>query len=54
MEHNSVMRPLRALEAEGVRVVVAPCALDGTLDPMISAVSFRENNDGGRKPRLER
>lgn len=33
MEHNSVMRPLRALEAEGVSVVVAPCALDGTLDP---------------------
>lgn len=33
MEHNSVMRPLRALEAEGVRVVVAPGASDGTLDP---------------------
>ncbi len=33
MEHNSVMRPLRALEAEGVEVTVLPCALDGSLDP---------------------
>jgi len=33
MEHNSVMRPLRALEREGVRVTQAPCAPDGTLDP---------------------
>jgi cysteine desulfurase family protein len=32
MEHNSVMRPLRALEARGVDVVVAPCRPDGSLD----------------------
>jgi cysteine desulfurase / selenocysteine lyase len=33
MEHNSVMRPLRALEARGVLVTVIPCATDGTLNP---------------------
>ncbi len=33
MEHNSVMRPLRALEAEGVVVTVAPCSPQGMLDP---------------------
>ena len=33
MEHNAVMRPLRALERDGVRVHVVPCAADGTLDP---------------------
>ncbi len=32
IEHNAVMRPLRALEREGVRVVVVPCARDGSLD----------------------
>jgi cysteine desulfurase / selenocysteine lyase len=33
MEHNSVMRPLRALEARGVAVTVVPCAVDGSLNP---------------------
>ena len=33
MEHNSMMRPLRALERQGVQVTVAPCASDGLLDP---------------------
>ncbi len=33
IEHNAVMRPLRALEKEGVRVSVVPCARDGSLDP---------------------
>ncbi|MBM3129675.1 MAG: aminotransferase class V-fold PLP-dependent enzyme [Chloroflexi bacterium] len=32
MEHNAVMRPLRALERAGVRVIVAPCTRDGSLD----------------------
>ena len=32
LEHNSVMRPLRALEAGSVRVKVVPCAPDGRLD----------------------
>jgi cysteine desulfurase/selenocysteine lyase len=33
VEHNSVMRPLRALERQGVGLTVVPCAPDGTLDP---------------------
>ncbi len=33
MEHNAVMRPLRALEAEGVALSVVPCQPDGALDP---------------------
>jgi cysteine desulfurase/selenocysteine lyase len=32
MEHNSVMRPLRALEEDGVQVVVVGCDSDGCLD----------------------
>lgn len=32
MEHNAVMRPLRALEEQGVEVAVVPCAVDGQLD----------------------
>jgi len=32
MEHNSVMRPLRRLEKNGIRLSVVPCAPDGTLD----------------------
>ncbi len=33
MEHNSVMRPLRALEREGVALTVVPCSPQGFLDP---------------------
>lgn len=33
MEHNAVMRPLRVLEKMGVCLSVAPCELDGSLDP---------------------
>lgn len=33
MEHNSVMRPLRALEAQGTAVTVVPCSREGMLDP---------------------
>ncbi len=33
MEHNAVMRPLRQLEAHGVRFTRVPCRRDGTLDP---------------------
>ena len=32
MEHNAVMRPLRALERQGVQLDVVPCASDGTPD----------------------
>jgi cysteine desulfurase/selenocysteine lyase len=31
MEHNAVMRPLRSLEREGVKLTVIPCAPDGSL-----------------------
>ncbi len=33
MEHNSVMRPLRYLEKNGIELTVVPCSGDGTLDP---------------------
>ena len=33
VEHNSMMRPLRALEQAGVRVSVVPCSPQGALDP---------------------
>lgn len=33
MEHNSVMRPLRAMEGRGVRISVAACSRNGRLDP---------------------
>jgi cysteine desulfurase family protein len=32
IEHNSVMRPLRALEKEGIRLIVVQCGPDGCLD----------------------
>ncbi len=32
MEHNSVMRPLRALEREGLKLEVVCCRPDGTID----------------------
>jgi len=33
MEHNAVMRPLRALERRGVALTVVPCSPAGLLDP---------------------
>lgn len=33
IEHNAIMRPLRALEKKGVRISVVRCAPDGSLDP---------------------
>ncbi len=33
MEHNSVMRPLRDLEKEGVQITVVQCSKEGFLDP---------------------
>jgi len=33
VEHNAVMRPLRALEQHGVQVTVVPCTPAGNLDP---------------------
>jgi len=34
IEHNAVMRPLRALESQGINLTIVPCARDGSLDPM--------------------
>ena len=33
MEHNSVMRPLRHLEGDGIELSVIGCSKEGTLDP---------------------
>ncbi len=41
MEHNSVMRPLRALERQGVRVTVVGCSPEGVLDPAAIAAAIR-------------
>jgi cysteine desulfurase/selenocysteine lyase len=41
MEHNSVMRPLRALEREGVEVTVVGCSAEGFLDPAAVEAAIR-------------
>jgi cysteine desulfurase family protein len=33
MEHNSLMRPLRTMEARGVGLSIVPCSPEGLLDP---------------------
>jgi len=43
VEHNSVMRPIRALERRGLEVTVVPCAQDGTLDSQRVEDAIREN-----------
>jgi cysteine desulfurase family protein len=43
MEHNSVMRPLRALERNGVHITVVPCSPKGALDPADLAKAIRPN-----------
>jgi cysteine desulfurase / selenocysteine lyase len=43
MEHNSVMRPLRALEKEGVAVSVIPCSAQGEFDPAAIPPAVRPN-----------
>ena len=32
MEHNAVMRPLRELEKQGIRLSIVPCSADGSLN----------------------
>ena len=32
MEHNAVMRPLRSLEKQGLRLNIVPCLSDGSLN----------------------
>ncbi len=42
MEHNSVMRPLRALEVQGVvEITVVPCSSEGFLEPVDLEAALR-------------
>lgn len=43
MEHNSVLRPLRALEDEGVSSSIVSCESCGRADPQAIAGAIREN-----------
>jgi cysteine desulfurase family protein len=43
MEHNSVMRPLRALEKKGVELTIVPCSPEGRLEPQEVEKAIREN-----------
>lgn len=43
MEHNSVMRPLRTLEARGVSITAIPCDGKGLIDPAQIAHAVRKN-----------
>jgi len=43
MEHNSVMRPLRDLEREGVELTVVPCSGEGFLEAQDVAAAIRKN-----------
>jgi cysteine desulfurase family protein len=43
MEHNSVMRPLRAMMKEGLEVSILPCTREGFLDPSGVKKAFRRN-----------
>ncbi|HPQ51910.1 MAG TPA: aminotransferase class V-fold PLP-dependent enzyme [Spirochaetota bacterium] len=41
MEHNSVMRPLRYLETQGIEVTTVPCSSQGDIDPQLIQKSLR-------------
>ena len=43
MEHNSVMRPLRALEKKGVELSVVPCSTQGELNPQDIEKAIQKN-----------
>ena len=43
MEHNSVMRPLRFLDRQGVELSIIPCATTGELDPDDAMRTMRRN-----------
>ncbi|MDD5095597.1 MAG: aminotransferase class V-fold PLP-dependent enzyme [Dehalococcoidia bacterium] len=43
MEHNSVMRPLRALEKKGIDLTVVGCSREGFLDPQEVEKVIRSN-----------
>jgi selenocysteine lyase/cysteine desulfurase len=44
MEHNSVMRPLRAMEARGVEMTSLPCSAVGELDPGVIIPAIKKNS----------
>ena len=39
IEHNSVMRPLRFLQSQGLELTVIECRKDGTIDPQAVAAA---------------
>lgn len=43
MEHNSVLRPLRALADRGVEYTIVPCRKDGSLDVSLVTGAIRPN-----------
>jgi cysteine desulfurase family protein len=43
MEHNSVMRPLRALERQSVQLNIVPCSPQGLLDPADVEAAIQPN-----------
>jgi cysteine desulfurase family protein len=43
MEHNSVMRPLRAMVEEGLELTVVPCSPEGFLDPQDVERAIQKN-----------
>jgi len=43
MEHNSAMRPLRAMEHRGVNLTVITCDQDGLIDPVKVSAAIQEN-----------
>lgn len=43
LEHNSMMRPLRAMEKEGVEITVVQCSKEGLLDPADIERAIRPN-----------
>ena len=43
MEHNSVMRPLRAMMKEGLQAAILPCSPEGLLDPSDVKKAIRAN-----------
>jgi len=43
MEHNSVMRPLRAMECRGVELTVFPCDREGLIDPAQISAAMKKN-----------
>lgn len=47
MEHNSVIRPLRALEKKGVQTTFITCASDGSIDPKDITRAIRAGRSTG-------